>query len=129
MQYHEATVMIVEDSPLVARIITNLMTRASHRVLEVVDSGSEAVVAWQNLRPTLTILDLHIPEKNGLIVLGEIMAIDASAQIIIVSGDPQAQIEQQCLSLGALGFLKKKNLKNLPHMIQTLVSKPIEFDP
>lgn len=69
--------------------------------------GQEALTLWHQLRPRITLLDIDMPEIDGLSVLRQLRTIDAQAFIAIVSAGSSVDNVKQALSLGAAGFVIK----------------------
>lgn len=69
--------------------------------------GQEALTLWHQLRPRITLLDIDMPEMDGLSVLRQLRATDAQAFIAIVSAGSSVDNVKQALSLGAAGFVIK----------------------
>lgn len=69
--------------------------------------GQEALAMWHQLRPRITLLDIDMPEIDGLSVLRQLRAIDDQAFIAIVSAGSSVDNVKQALSLGAAGFVIK----------------------
>ncbi|KAF5422725.1 MAG: two-component system, chemotaxis family, response regulator CheY [Candidatus Methanomarinus sp.] len=68
-----AEVLIVEDTILTRTILTNIMRENGHHVSEAVD-GNDGVNKYFEIRPDLVLMDLLMPEKDGLTAIKEIMA-------------------------------------------------------
>jgi DNA-binding NarL/FixJ family response regulator len=106
-------VLAVDDHPLFRAGLASLVS--NDQGLELVGeagSGREAVRQYFALRPDVTILDLQMPDGNGLEALATIRAKDPSARVIVLttySGDVRAQ---RALKAGARGYLLKDKAHN-----------------
>lgn len=60
------SVLIVDDSPLIRRLLRAALTESEWIVCEEAGNGHEGIVKAQELRPDVIILDLVMPEMNGL---------------------------------------------------------------
>lgn len=112
-------VMSVEDHPLlregIAAIINN---QPDMSLVGAASSGKEAIQAFRTLKPDVTLMDLSLPDLNGIEVMIAIRAEFADARIIMLTtfeGDVQVQ---RALQAGAYGYL----LKSMPpnQMIETI---------
>jgi len=112
-------VMSVEDHPLlregIAAIINN---QPDMSLVGAASSGKEAIQTYRTLRPDVTLMDLSLPDLNGIEVMIAIRAEFADARIIMLTtfeGDVQVQ---RALQAGAYGYL----LKSMPpnQMIETI---------
>ena len=112
-------VMSVEDHPLlregIAAIINN---QPDMSLVGAASSGKEAIQTYRSLRPDVTLMDLSLPDLNGIEVMIAIRAEFSDARIIMLTtfeGDVQVQ---RALQAGAYGYL----LKSMPpnQMIETI---------
>jgi len=111
--------MSVEDHPLlregIAAIINN---QPDMSLVGAASSGKEAIQTYRSLRPDVTLMDLSLPDLNGIEVMIAIRAEFSDARIIMLTtfeGDVQVQ---RALQAGAYGYL----LKSMPpnQMIETI---------
>lgn len=63
-EHNESTILIVDDNPVVVRLLEALLTRASY-VVETVSSGDEALEAMNKAKPDLVLLDVEMPGGSG----------------------------------------------------------------
>lgn len=101
-----ATILTVDDDEKIRTLLQVVLTRRGHQVLTA-SSGSEAMEAFQRERPRITILDLQMPDMNGLSVLQQIRERDSAATVIILTGADTAQFEHDARRLGATEVLQK----------------------
>ncbi len=101
--------LIVDDHPVVRDGLVSILHEGEPD-LEVVGEagdGKEAVVAWRNLRPTVTIMDLQLPGQSGVEAVLAIRREDPGARILVLTTfDGDADI-QRALEAGARGYLLK----------------------
>jgi DNA-binding NarL/FixJ family response regulator len=81
--------------------------------------GVEALRMVNELRPDIVVLDISMPEKNGIEVLREIRRDDRSTTIIIFTIDPQ--LREYSLNAGADYFLSKNEIGDLVEIFQQLL--------
>ncbi|MGB7211048.1 MAG: response regulator [Gemmatimonadales bacterium] len=103
-----ARVLLAEDDPLIADIVTHRLGKAGHRVTHV-RNGVAAIAAIQRDRPDLLILDIKMPEMDGIEVLQRIRAEMAVPRlpIIIVTALSDEEDIVRGFSLGADDYLVK----------------------
>ena len=77
-----------------------------HVVGEAAD-GNEAIIEAIRLQPDVILLDLAMPNRNGLEALPELRRVAPAAQIIVFSGFASATVAEQVLALGAVSYLEK----------------------
>jgi DNA-binding NtrC family response regulator len=85
-----AHVLIVDDDPSIRRTLQALLTRAGYTVTQACD-GSEAVRLWRAHGGDLVITDLHMPEKNGIETIIELLTHSPGTRIIAMSGGGQTK--------------------------------------
>src|SRR3989304_992645 len=80
-----STVLVVDDEESIRDLIRRKLTREGRHVL-LAARGQEAIEVFRRHRPDITILDLHMPEMNGIEVLRQIRAVDPQAIVMIFTG-------------------------------------------
>lgn len=101
-----ATVLVVDDERLICELLGRVLTRQGHDVLTAT-GGTEALKLFQEQRPRVTLLDLRMPDMDGIAVFKQIRAIDPKASVIILTGGGTAEWEKQAYELGVTDFLRK----------------------
>ncbi|MBI3810425.1 MAG: response regulator [Nitrospirae bacterium] len=99
-------ILIVDDERVFCDLLQSLMKSHGHEVFTAY-SGKEALEQFQRNRPHFTMLDLHMPEMNGIETLRQIRAIDQKAAVMILTAWGTDDLEQQARQLGATDFLSK----------------------
>jgi len=100
-------VLVVDDSPLMRRIITNLLeSDPGIRVVSTATDGQEAIEKVKTLRPDVVTLDIEMPRMNGLQALQQIMQ-RTPTPIVMLSGVKEAGAAVRALELGAVEFVAK----------------------
>jgi DNA-binding response OmpR family regulator len=100
-----ATIMVVEDDVVVGRALANALEFAGYRV-RIAATGSKACALQRRIRPDLIILDLMLPDMDGLALTSTLKAI-TDAPIIICSAR-HGQVDRALgLRLGAADFVAK----------------------
>jgi two-component system KDP operon response regulator KdpE len=100
-----ATILIVDDEPAIRRFIRNTLVVHGHRVVEA-DSAASGLSAVRHHKPDVVILDLGLPDRDGLEVIRELRAVSALPIVVLSSrGDEQAKVA--ALDLGADDYVTK----------------------
>ncbi|MGH7217027.1 MAG: response regulator [Nitrospiraceae bacterium] len=99
-------ILVVDDELMMLNLFELILTRLGHEVVTA-SSGRTGVEAYRRHRPMVTILDLHLPDMNGIEVLTEIRAVDPRAPVIIWTGAGTEALEQQARQRGVTEFLVK----------------------
>jgi DNA-binding NtrC family response regulator len=83
-------IMIVDDDPGIRRALQILLSKAGYRVSQAQD-GQEALRLWRDHGGDLVITDLHMPEKNGIETIVELLTDTPGLRIIAMSGGGQTK--------------------------------------
>lgn len=102
------TILLVDDEPLILAMAGTALSNAGYRVLTA-NGGVEAMAAFARAenRIQLVILDMMMPDMDGLQTMSALRAISPEIRIIACSGLRTAQREAEVLRLGATAFLPK----------------------
>lgn len=102
-----AKVLVVDDAAFMRMTIRKALETNGHSMIGEAASGSEAVDKYRVLKPDVVILDITMPEMNGIEALKRIKEIDANARIIICSALGNQQMLAQAIECGAEDFIVK----------------------
>jgi two-component system response regulator HydG len=108
-------VLFIDDDPDVLRTLGDYFINAGHTVLRAA-SGKEGIATWEREHPAVTVLDLYMPEMNGLEVLGALRKKRAVVIMLTAYGDIESAVE--AMRLGAENFLAKPI--EMPHLVQAV---------
>ena len=103
------SVLVVDDSRTLRKIlIRELNSLGFHNILEAAD-GLEAIAVVKSKPVDLMLLDMEMPELDGLGVLGQLKADDTykALPIIVISGADQFEKTIKCIEMGAEDYLPK----------------------
>ena len=101
-------VLVVEDfAPFSQFIRSTLAERLDVQVIGEASDGLEAVHRAEELKPDLILLDIGLPTLNGIEAARQIRQLCPESKIIFVSQESDADIVQEALSFGALGYVVK----------------------
>ncbi len=103
------SVLYIEDNPVNAMIIRELLGRRGDIDLEVAPDGASGVAKAQALRPALVLLDMQLPDLDGLEVLQRLRALPATANIPVValSANAMPADVKRALDAGVLEYWTK----------------------
>jgi DNA-binding response OmpR family regulator len=107
-------ILLIDDSASVREVLRLSLESEGYQVLEAAD-GREGVRLFREHRPAVTIVDIVMPEKDGLETVKEILAIDPAAVIFTMSGrDTGGDFQAVARQLGAKrGFEKPLRMDEL----------------
>ncbi len=83
--------------------------------------GQEAVDSAKRLQPDVVVMDIAMPNMNGLEATQRIRALRPETQVLIVSAEGDDTGVEQAMGCGALGFIcKHTSLMNVPHALREI---------
>jgi CheY-like chemotaxis protein len=104
--------LIVEDNQPMRRLIRSLLADLTDSIAECGD-GAEAYASYAEHRPDWVLMDLMMPQVDGLAATREILASYPAARIVIVTDHESHTLRQAAQSAGACGYVLKENLQDL----------------
>ena len=122
MHESKQTIMVVDDDPMIRDILRKALERIGYRVVAEAGDGSEAVAKYSALRPQVTLMDICLPNKNGIEATKEIVSFDENAKVIMCSAIHQAALSQAAKAGGASDFIAKPyNISQLSNVISRVL--------
>jgi len=103
---NKKTVLIVEDDREMLDLLSRVLSKRGYIAIKAED-GTKAMAIASEIRPDLTILDLNLPDCDGIEILGRLKAMQASAQVIILTGYGSQDAARSAMETGAFDFLTK----------------------
>jgi DNA-binding NarL/FixJ family response regulator len=101
-------VLVVEDYEPFRRFVrSTLVERPELQVIGEASDGLEAVRKAEELQPDLILIDVGLPTLNGIEAARRIRKLSAKSGILFVSQESSADVVQEALRLGALGYVAK----------------------
>ena len=98
-------VLVVDDEPGVRRSISIILRKSCDVITAA--SGDEATGILKSESIDLVLLDIRLPEKDGLKVLGEIKKIDENMVVIMITALKDAKTAVEAMKLGAYDYITK----------------------
>lgn len=80
-----ARILIADDEPEVRDLFRAVLERAGHQVFEAED-GAEALTAFRAKRPDMVLIDIIMPNKEGVETIAELRRMDGDVPILAISG-------------------------------------------
>lgn len=100
-------ILIADDASFVRLMICQVLARENLTNIILAENGRQAVELYISDKPDLTIMDITMPELDGLDALTEILEINPLARVIMCSAVAHESVVLEALKRGALDFVAK----------------------
>ena len=108
METSSVRVLVVDDyEPFRRFICSTLGKRPDLRIVGEVSDGLQAVQKAEELQPDVIVLDIGLPTLNGIEAARRIRKLSPESKILLISQESAADVVQEALALGALGYVVK----------------------
>ena len=104
------SVLIVDDDESFIRVATELLRDRGYAVLGHANSGEEGAARAAELEPDAILLDVHLPDRDGVELAMQLSRREHSPIVLLTSTDGQAVDDDLVLSCAAAGFVAKIDL-------------------
>jgi two-component system chemotaxis response regulator CheY len=100
-------VLIVDDAAFMRMMIKDILGKNGYQVVGEAENGIKAVEKFVELKPDLVIMDITMPEMDGIQAVKKIKSMDAGATIIMCSAMGQQAMVIEAIQAGAKDFIVK----------------------
>ncbi len=100
-------ILIVDDAAFMRMMIKDVLTKNGYTVLGEAENGQKAIEKYKELDPELVIMDITMPEVDGIQAVKEIKKDDANAKIVMCSAMGQQAMVIEAIQAGAKDFIVK----------------------
>ena len=100
-------ILIADDLSFIRLVQREALISGGYQIVGEASTGREAVEMYERLKPDLIVLDITMPEMNGLEAMKRILALDPQARIIICSAIGQQSLIVEAIKAGARDFIVK----------------------
>lgn len=119
-----AKVLVVDDEEGIRSLLDTLLRRRGYAVV-LADGGRKGLELFRRERPDVIVLDLKMPEMDGVTVLQQIRSLNPDQPVIILTGAGTPEREQQVRALGVTEFVKKEfSLHRLGDALKRILKTP-----
>ena len=102
-----AKVMICDDAAFMRMMIKDILTKNGYNVVGEAENGLKAVEKYTELKPDLVLMDITMPELDGIGALKKIKEADSNALVIMCSAMGQQSMVIEAIQSGAKDFIVK----------------------
>ncbi|NVM21819.1 MAG: response regulator [Desulfobacterales bacterium] len=116
-------ILVVDDEENMLALFRRVLGKEGYRI-ECVDSGKEALELAGETPFGLAIVDVSMPDMDGIEVLEKLKVMDSEMPVIMISAFPSWEKEQTARRLGCTDYLSKPlNMKSLKDLIRKNIKK------
>lgn len=101
------SVLIVDDAAFMRMMIKDILSKNGYDVAGEAENGQKALEKYKELRPDLVLMDITMPEVDGIQALKLIKAEDGGAKVIMCSAMGQQAMVIESIQAGAKDFIVK----------------------
>jgi DNA-binding NarL/FixJ family response regulator len=124
-------IILVDDHAMLRRGLRQAL--AQQERLEVVgeaSGGAQALALADQLHPELVLMDVHLPDSNGIEVSRQLLARHPSIKVLIFSSDSARRLVDEALQIGVCGYLSKSgSLDELLTAIDSVMEGKLYLSP
>jgi DNA-binding response OmpR family regulator len=102
----KSKILVVDDEPSVAEILTEFFTSKGYEVISA-SGGLEGLSKAEKHRPDVILLDVRMPDLDGITVLRRIREVNPCVGILMMSGNSDTEAAKESLQLGAFDYILK----------------------
>ncbi len=117
MDEKKISVLTCDDSAFVRMMVKDILEKSDFDCIGEATNGIQAVEAFQRLKPDVMLLDIVMPEMDGLEAARQILDQSPGFPIVVMSERTTASLIAEAVKLGARGFVTK------PFSPQTLLKE------
>ncbi|MCL1936551.1 MAG: response regulator [Defluviitaleaceae bacterium] len=100
-------ILLVDDAAFMRMMLKDILVKAGYNIIGEAEDGVKAIEKFKELSPDLTILDITMPNMDGIEAARGIKAIDSDALIIMCSAMGQQSMVVESIQAGARDFIVK----------------------
>ena len=119
------SVLIVDDLPFMRELIREIVTDAGFTVVAEAADGREALARYLAFEPDVVLLDIVMPEMDGLVTLKKLRILDPGARVVMCSALGEQEMIVRSIQLGARDFVIKPFQ---PERVTSALTKVLQRD-
>lgn len=116
-------ILMVEDNADMRSLIRSILADTA-RVIHEVDNASSALEAYPRIHPDFVLMDIELSGMDGIAATRALCGMDAQAHVIMVTAHGDEPYRRAAAEAGALGFVLKENLLDLPLLLNSEMGAP-----
>ena len=100
-------ILICDDAAFMRMMIKDILTKNGYNVVGEAENGAKDIEKYNELHPDLVLMDITMPEMDGIAALKGIKQIDPNAHVIMCSAMGQQAMVIESIQAGAKDFIVK----------------------
>ena len=100
-------IMVVDDAAFMRMMLKDILTKNGYEVVAEAENGVKAVEKYKEFTPDLVLMDITMPELDGIGAVRQIKSCDPNAKIIMCSAMGQQAMVLEAIQAGAKDFIVK----------------------
>ncbi|MCR5156542.1 MAG: response regulator [Butyrivibrio sp.] len=107
-----AGILIVDDSTVNRNLLKNMLEIEGYEVVGEAENGKEGYDRYLELKPAITVLDISMPQLNGIDLLKLIKNCDPQAKVVMLSANSESEKAEEAAQHGADEYVSKPYTKS-----------------
>ncbi|NLI10173.1 MAG: response regulator, partial [Elusimicrobia bacterium] len=99
-------ILIADDEEPVRNMLSRFVASLGFKAI-IAENGTQAVELFKKEKPEIILLDIYMPQKNGIEALEEIISQDPSSAVMMITGNDEEDLARLCLKKGAFDYISK----------------------
>ena len=120
-----AKILVIDDEQGIRKLLDTLLRAKGYDVV-LADGGRKGFELFRREHPDVIVLDLKMPEMDGIAVLEQVRSLEPGQPVIILTGAGTPEMEQRVYALGVSEFVHKEfSLHRLGDALKRLLKTPV----
>lgn len=104
-------ILLIDDEPHIRKYVSLILKSIGSPIIVEAGNGIEGVAAYQRENPDLVLLDVNMPQMDGLETLKKLKEIDPNCVVIMLTSIANRQTIEQAVEFGAANYIRKDTPK------------------
>lgn len=117
-------ILVVDDDQAICNMLEKFLSKKGYQAITAL-SGEEGIKKVEEERPHMILLDIKMPDLNGIETLKRIRNIDKEVGIVMITAVKDDEVGKKCIELGAYDYITKP--LSLEYLENVLIVKLLNF--